>query len=320
MGIYTIINSMRDPFNESEFHLSTYNLDNRRSEGSKDESEGDRGETEEPPESTETEIQEEPVQNIDIEVDMDQLPDELRESMESHIEIFSDSGVTVVGLGRMDLEIEPDEEDIKDVDEIDISMEDVNIVEMFCEVGETRFVYSFLPNQSYNGIEIQYNVLQELFLLSDVEALEDVENTERIQIVNLLEDILSQKDLGAVLRSNRTIERTDLVAWINIVRSQNADFIHVLDYTPEGEVVGSRIEKRVYVPQDQIEREKCLHKAVQEITNISRSYSGLLGLAYLENGVRVPDSIAEKVRAAIDEEDWKTYTPTNTQEDVRGFQ
>lgn len=309
---------MRKPFGESKFHLSTYNL-----EGDASKDNGSVGSNKKDSDNTKkgNEKQSESgsqKQEESVELELDQLPDELQESMKSHIEFFSDSGVTVIGLGRMDMddktEWSPENTDT------DIKYEDVNVVEMFCEVGETRFVYTFLPSHPYNGIEIQYNVLQELFLLSGVTALDDMEDMERVQAVNMLEDILSQKDLGAVLRSNRTIDRSDLVAWINIVRSQNADFMHVLDYTPEGEIVGSRIEKRVYVPEDEIEQHKCLHKAVQEITNISRSYSGLLGLAYLENGVRIPDSIGEKVRAAVNEKDWASYTSRNKKKEIRGYQ
>lgn len=310
---------MRERLNNSDYHLSTYNLDGNKSD-EKPEPEEESSSTGE--DRSEEDLEASQEQEATVEFKLDQLPDELQETMEGHIEFFSDSGVTVIGLGRMDLDLDEESEltSLENAEEIDISLEDVNVVEMFCEVGDTRFVYSFLPNRSYNGIEIQYNVLQELFLLSGVDALDDMDDMERVQAVNMLEDILSQKDLGAVLRSNRTLDRTDLVAWINIVRSQNADFIHVLDYTPEGEVVGSRIEKRIYLPEKDIEKEECLHRAVQEITNISRSYSGLLGLAYLENGVRIPDSIGEKVRAAVSEEDWSSYNSREDKDHIRGFQ
>lgn len=314
---------MDKPFSDSDFHLSTY----RAADDSEDESEGDEdsasetvkeegGEENTEDEQVETPESEEP----EVEIPLEQLPDELSESIENHIEIFSDSGVTIIGLGQVDIDDEADLDELEQNEEASLKLEEVNVVEMFCEVGEVRFVYSFFPNRSYNGIEIQYNVLQELFLLSGVDALDDLDDMQRMQAVNMLEEILSQKDLGAVLRSNRTIERSDLVAWINILRSQNADFIHVLDYTPEGEVVGSRLEKRIYLPDEQRDKEKRLHKAVQKMTNISRSYSGLLGLAYLENGVRIPDSIAEKVRAAVSEKDWDAYDPVKEGKHIRGYQ
>lgn len=306
---------MKDPFSRSDFDLSTYNLSDNSDAQPQDE------ETNDSDQSSAEEEQEDQSPQTDMKIDIEQLPDELQNSMETHIELFSESGVEVIGLGQIDIDDDSDFKDPEEHDDIGLELEYINLIEMFCEVGDSRFVYTFLPNKSYNGIEVQYNVLQELFLVSEVDALDDMDDMQRIQAINMLEDILSQKDLGSVLRANRTVERSDLVSWVNILRSQNSDFIHVLDYTPEGEVVGSHIEKRVYLPEDEIDKEKRLHKAVQKIVNISRSYSGVLAVSYLDNGVRIPDSIAEKVRASVEQEDWGSYdAEDNNTQSSRGFQ
>lgn len=304
----TLMNTSR--ITSDQYSNSAYVLDGSADSDPQDTLTDENIPGEELTEDAETPNEEDTEHPDELNFDLSQLPDELTSEIKNHIQLFSNSGVEVLGLGKIEIKEDAEFEDPEEADgDVGLDLSEINEVEMYCQASDIRFIYAFYPQTEYNGLSVQYSVLKELILVSNVEALTSLNDAERANAINNIEDILSPKDLGVILRYNRTVDKSDLLSDLNIIRSQNSEVIQMVERTKDGEVAGVNIERRVYVDSDNEEshQERTVFDSVQSMSNITRSYIGVLEAAYLNNGINVPDSIAEKINSSVTDQEWDDF-------------
>lgn len=304
----TLMNTSR--ITSDQYSNSAYVLDGSTDSDPQDTLTDENIPGEELTEDAETPNEEDTEHPDELNFDLSQLPDELTSEIKNHIQLFSNSGVEVLGLGKIEIKEDAEFEDPEEADgDVGLDLSEINEVEMYCQASDIRFIYAFYPQTEYNGLSVQYSVLKELILVSNVEALTSLNDAERANAINNIEDILSPKDLGVILRYNRTVDKSDLLSDLNIIRSQNSEVIQMVERTKDGEVAGVNIERRVYVDSDNEEshQERTVFDSVQSMSNITRSYIGVLEAAYLNNGINVPDSIAEKINSSVTDQEWDDF-------------
>lgn len=249
-------------------------------------------EVEETPDQEEGEEQEESpdvAEAPERELTYEDFPEDLQDEVTDMVELMDRIGAKKEGFGRLVVD--------EDVDTMDADYEDVLTLELRFATASHNvpFDYVILPQENFNVVHCEYDVIGALFAQGEPEAITSLDQEERHIVLQQVIQSLPQDKMDLVLQSAREVSQMEVARWQSTIQMSANEFEHHVHTTPGGEFMAIEIQGRHYPSEGESKKEEELYKTVQTLENTFIEYISLCSFTYFNGDpIMIPEELAEQ--------------------------